>query len=138
MSAQESFDELSFYTLAHGDPRFIHQHAVDAFAVQNATDDTKTIAIVFGLVGLYLFLERGFTGRQVQLTHMRLAKRRRDWPRPQLPMQRGSITVAEVVQASPGPDRDRAIEAWCAAVWEPNHATRDLIANLLRNELDIR
>ena len=31
-SEEELFHELSFYTLAHPDPAFIHQHIVDAYA----------------------------------------------------------------------------------------------------------
>ncbi len=33
---------------------------------------------VFALVDLYLACERGYTGRQVQLAHMALARRRRE------------------------------------------------------------
>ena len=35
-TAQDLYNELAFYTLAHGDPAFIHHYAVDAFAVQHA------------------------------------------------------------------------------------------------------
>ena len=61
-SDQELYDELAFYTLELRDPEFIHQHIVDAFAVQHAGPDSKPIAIVFGLLGLYLYLEKNFTG----------------------------------------------------------------------------
>ena len=33
---KEQFHELSFYTLAHRDPTFIHQHIVDAYTAQHA------------------------------------------------------------------------------------------------------
>ena len=59
-----AYDELYVYTM--GRPGFILQHVVDAFAVQTATADTKPIAIVFGLVGLYLHVEKQFSGKQVQ------------------------------------------------------------------------
>ena len=40
MSADEdAYNELCCYTLTHGDPAFIHQHVVDAFAVQTADED---------------------------------------------------------------------------------------------------
>jgi hypothetical protein len=45
-------DELSAYTLTHSDPSFIHQHVVDAFAVQHATRRSKAIGVAFGLIGL--------------------------------------------------------------------------------------
>ncbi len=47
-------DELCCYTLSLRDAAFIHQHAVDAIAAQNADAQTKPIAIAFALVGLYL------------------------------------------------------------------------------------
>jgi hypothetical protein len=59
-SSQDQFHELSFYTLSHPDTvYFIHQHAVDAFAAQTADENTKPIKLTFGLIGLYLFLEKG-------------------------------------------------------------------------------
>jgi hypothetical protein len=38
LNEQEQYNELAFYTLAHSDPGFIHQNAVDAFAAQTATE----------------------------------------------------------------------------------------------------
>jgi hypothetical protein len=117
-SEQEAFDELCGYTLAHGDPSFIHQYVVDAFAVQRADERTKPIKITFGLVGLYLKVERRYSGKQVQRAHMSLARRKRAWPTFALPRDRGAITAIDVLAAPSGPERDRAIDAWCASVWE--------------------
>src|SRR3954469_6572687 len=112
---QQAFDELCFYTLAHPSANFIHQHAVDAFAVQLADEGTKPLKVAFGLFGLCLHLERGFTGREVQRAHMQLAKRRKQWPRFELPRERGDIRVAQVLAAGAGPERDASIESWCRA-----------------------
>src|SRR5260370_22314786 len=125
------FHELSYYTLSHGDPAFLHQNAVDAFAAQQATPNSKPIAVVFGLVGLYLHVEKQFTGRQVQKVHMQLANRRKGWTMPPLPTERGSIRVANVLAASPGPARDAMIHRWCVSIWEAFHASRTEIAQLL-------
>src|SRR6516165_5849131 len=96
-SDQDLFNELTYYTLSHRDPRFIHQHVVDAYAAQHADEQTKPIAVVFSLAGLYLFLEKNFTGRQVQQMHIRLAGRRKQWPRLPLPAgPRGAVTVSAV------------------------------------------
>src|SRR5438270_13347095 len=103
---QELYNQIALYTLAHGDRRFIHQHVVDAFAVQNAGAGTKPIAVAFGLFGLYLHVERGYSGREVQRAHMRLAQRRKHWPGFELPVRRGEITAADVLAAEPGPERD--------------------------------
>src|SRR6185436_12792978 len=111
------FHELCFYTLAHGHPSFIHQHVVDAYAAQTADESTKPLKVAFALFGLCLHVEHRYTGRQVQQAHMRLARRRRDWPRFPLPAETGSVTVRDVLAAEPGPSRDRAIDAWAASVW---------------------
>ncbi len=134
---QDLYHELSYYTLAHPDPSFIHQHIVDAYAAQHADETTKPIAVVFGLIGLYLHVEKDFTGRQVQKVHMRLAKIRRQWVRPRSPKERGAITVRNVLAAAPGPSRDALIHSWCASVWEAWSESRDHITNLVKNELDI-
>lgn len=82
MSAEEdSFHELCGYTFTRGDATFIHQYVVDAYAAQNADERTKPIKITFALVGLYLFLEHGFSGKEVQRAHMRLARPGRTGPR---------------------------------------------------------
>ena len=112
-----AYDALAAYTLTLGDATFIHQHVVDAFAAQHATEATKPITVAFALIGLYLHVERGFTGRQVQRAHMMLARRSRTWPTFGLPDTRGALTAADVLTAPAGRERDRAISAWCAAVW---------------------
>lgn len=136
-SEEELFHELSFYTLAHGDPSFIHQHIVDAYAAQHATEASKPIGVVFGLVGLYLHVEKHYTGRQVQKAHMQMAKRRKDWPRLQPPQAQASLRVADVVKAPPGAERDAVIYAWAAAVWESWRERRREIVGLVERELGI-
>ncbi len=79
-SIQEQYNELSFYTLAHQHPSFIHQHIVDAQIAQTAAANTKPISIIFSLAGLYLFIEKNYTGKQVQQLHMQMAKNKKPWP----------------------------------------------------------
>lgn len=136
-SELELFQELSYYTLAHSDPSFVHQNAVDAYTAQVADADTKPIAVVFALVGLYLYVEKNFTGRQAQIAHMQLARRRKKWTKPPLPERRGSVRVKDVLAEAPGPDRDAMIHCWCISVWEAFQESREEIARLLSAELDI-
>jgi len=103
-----AYDEVYAYTM--GRPGFILQHVVDAFATQTASADTKPIGVVFGLVGLYLHIEKQFSGGQVQKAHMELGRRKREWPRVYSPEDRGSKRVADVLAATAGPERDRAID----------------------------
>jgi hypothetical protein len=131
-SGLDAYHELSAYTLTHGDADFIHQHVVDAFAAQRATPKSKPIGVTFALVGLYLYIERRCSGRQVQRVHMQLARRKRTWPAFVLPASRGVITPVDVMAAPPGPERDRAIHAWCASVWQAFSANRPVVVDLLR------
>jgi hypothetical protein len=131
ISNRDAYYELSCYTLAHGHPSFIHQHVVDAFAAQEADENTKPIALTFALAGLYLHAEKGLSGRQVQLAHMKMAQRKRRWPAFSLPLDRGTITAADVLKASGGVERDTAIDAWCASVWEAFRGNREVVVRLL-------
>lgn len=130
-SEQDAYDELQSYTLSHGDLEFIHQHVVDAGIAQHADERTKPIAITFALVGLYLHVEKGFTGRQVQRTHMELARHKQNWPQFALPSTRGAITASQVMAKDAGPVRDQAIDEWCASVWQAFSGNRETVAALL-------
>lgn len=126
-----AYDEVYVYAMER--PGFFLQHVVDAFAVQTAGDDSKPIGILFGLVGLYLHVEKQFSGRQVQRVHMELGRRKREWPKVRLPEDRGNVTVADVLAELAGPARDTAIENWCRSVWEACTANRPTIVALLRD-----
>ena len=110
-------DELTYYTLAHPDPAFIHQHLVDAYAAQHLRLSKSTIGAAFALAGLYLAVERGFTGRQVQKIHMLMASKSTLWPRFVPPADVGPLTVADVLAVQPGAGRDQELMRWCASVW---------------------
>ena len=125
------YDEVYAYTM--GRPGFILQHVVDAFAVQTASSESRPIGVVFGLVGLYLHVEKHFSGHQVQKVHMELGRRKREWPSVYFPQDRGSMTVTHVLAASAGPERDMAIENWCRSVWSAFSGNRQTIVALLRD-----
>jgi len=131
-SEQHVHDDLQSYTLARGDRAFIHQHVVDAWTAEHADERTKPIALTFALVGLYLHVERGFSGRQVQRVHMILARHKRSWPSFALPPERGSITASQVVAAPAGPERDQAIDVWCASVWNAYRESHRAVTELLK------
>jgi hypothetical protein len=99
----EAQAELLAYTLGRGDAAFVHQHVVDALAAQRADAETTAMQLTFALVGLYLQVERAYTGRQIQRVHARLARRRPlEWPAVVPPAARGSITAADVVAGTAG------------------------------------
>jgi hypothetical protein len=126
----DGYDELYVYTM--GRPAFILQHVVDANLAQMASAASKPIGVIFALAGLYLHLERGFSGAQVQRAHTMLAARKREWPAIQLPAHRGSITARDVLAAPAGAERDAAIDRWCQSVWNEYQDSRETIVGLLR------
>jgi hypothetical protein len=134
---EELLHELMACTLTLGDATFVHQHVVDAWAVQHATEDSKPIAVMFGLIGLYLHLERGFNGRQVQRAHMQLGTPRRTWSMPVLPERRGAIRVGDVLEASPGLELQVMIDVWCNSVWEACESLHGQIGETVAFELGV-
>jgi Family of unknown function (DUF5946) len=118
-SGDGAYNELSYYRLSHGGSDFIHQHVVDACTAQQSVPSDKPIRLVFAFVGLYLYVERGFTGREVQLAHMKVANNKQTWPDLIIPAHRGWITV-ETEMNSPIADRDAMIHDGCSPLYAPS------------------
>jgi hypothetical protein len=125
-----AYDELYAYTMSRPRGTFVLQHAVDAWAAQTADASTKPMKLVFALLGLYLHLERGYSGLRVQQVHMQLGKQP-VWPSIEIPVDRGAVTPVDVLTAPPGDARDRAIDAWCASVWAAYGGSRQAIVDFL-------
>jgi hypothetical protein len=132
LTEQNSYDELRCYTLNHKSPAFIHQHVVDAFTAQRADENTKPIAITFALIGLYLHVEKQFSGKQVQRVHMDLAQHKQRWPTFALPDSRGPVSVVQVMAAAEGLERDQLIHEWCVSVWQAYRESRESVVGLVR------
>jgi len=137
---QNAYQQLTSWSLSLRDEEFVHQHVVDAWAAQHATEDSKPISVAFALAGLYLHLERGFSGREVQRAHMQLAQPqgrgpgRKEWPRFPLPKERWRITVRDVI-AAPENGRVQAIDRWCRSVWEAWKDSHAAIAEFVSRDL---
>jgi hypothetical protein len=134
-SKPEMYHELSCYSSSHGDPEFIHQYVVDAFALETADDETKNIRVAFALIGLYLHVERNFTGKEVQNAHIKLGKQRKTWPRFVLPLNRGDISIKNVMECPEGLKRDMAIEKWCLSLWNAYLSCHEAVKELVQHEL---
>ncbi len=134
-SCQEMCDELYAYTLSRDRGEFIHQHAVDAYAAQHIGKDTKPIALAAALIGLFLFCERGHTGREVQRVHMDLGNKMKTWPLFEAPLEPARLTVMEPLSVPPGPERDERIKQWARAVWEMSRERHGEVEMLLGQAL---
>lgn len=133
MATEDLFHELSYYTLAQRREEFIHQYVVDAYGAQSASASVKPIRLVFALVGLYLHVEHGCNGRQVQRIHTQLAQRKPALPQISVPASRGALSIVDVLNVPPGPERDRKIEDWCKSVWAAYSHNRKAVIGLLGN-----
>ena len=131
-NTDEKFHRLSYYTLEQPSENFIHQHAVDAWTLENADETTKTIALVFALAGLCLMLEKNYTGKQVQQFHMLMAKHKKTWPKIELPVKRGDISINDVLASPPGAKRDSVIHQWCESIWHAFYPSHNIISNLVQ------
>ncbi len=72
---------------------------VDAYGAQHAGEPTGRIYVAYSLVGLYLALERGWSGIQARDFHGRMGRPAHDWPAFVRPPTTGDVTVADVVAA---------------------------------------
>ena len=131
LSEQDAYDELRCYALELGDASFILQHVVDAFTAQHADEKTKPIALTFALVGLYLHIEKRYSGKQVQRAHMVLARHKRLWPTFPLPHERGAMSAVDAMATPAGVERAQAIDAWCVSVWQAFQECHRAVADLL-------
>ena len=135
LSVEKQYQELAFYTLSLQDKTFIHQYIVDAYTAQTADSDTKPIAIVFALVGLYLCVEKNYSGRQIQLIHIQMSKGKKIFPMIILPIKRGDVNVADVLDKHAGPERDEMIKKWCVSVWGAYNNSRETIIDIFEQEI---
>ena len=128
----DAYDELYVYTM--GRRNFILQHVVDANIAQRAPAiNPPPIGVIFSLVGLYLHVEKGFTGTQVQKAHMAMGKAKRSWPNVVWPAERGKITAATVLAMPAGQARDAGIDEWCRQVWAAFSPNRGMVSALVRD-----
>jgi hypothetical protein len=131
-------NELTAYFMLNPDITFSAQHAVDAYGAQHSGGVTKTITTAYSLIGLYLAVEHGYTGRQVQLAHMELAKKKIQWPSLDLPTKHYSISVADVLKSEEGSYRIEMLMKWATHIWdtwERHHEwTRSICANYLKHD----
>lgn len=119
---------LSYIPSVHA---FIHWHAVDTFTAQNAHENTKPITITFA--GLYLMLEKNFTGKEVQNAHIKMAKPRKTWLEFNLPKHKGDITIEDVIITPPSSMLDDAIFKWCASIWDDYTESHGKVAYICSN-----
>jgi hypothetical protein len=114
----ELHGELTAYNISISDKDFFAQHSVDTYGAQHSGNNVKPINTAFSLIGLYLAIEKGYTGRQVQLAHMELGRKKFPWPEFEAPSDPGPVNISHVLQETPGNLRREMIKKWSASVWQ--------------------
>jgi hypothetical protein len=129
------FSQLSAYTNSLGDAEFSHQHVVDAYGAQHVGVSTKKVVPTMTLVGLYLMLEHGYTGKQVQRAHMAIADQTKDWPDFNRPTDLASMTILDVLKV-PDAQKNEILHTWCKAVWESWKSEREKVITFTHKYLE--
>jgi hypothetical protein len=133
----EKYNTLAYYTFSLQDENFIHQHVVDANTVANADKHTKLISLTFALVRLYLFVEKAFTGKEVQQFHTLMSNNKTAWPTIRLAVPNETINIDMVLNTDAGIERNAMIEIWCIHVWNNNQINHAAIKALTLNYLPL-
>jgi len=123
----KAIEELTNYTLNKGDKEFIHQHVVDAYTAQFADDSTKPITLFFALAGLYLFLEKNFSGKEVQNAHIRMAHKTKEYPKIKLQPLTAEFKITEVFKSNDLIETDKNIYKWCVSVWQSYSDVHEMV-----------
>jgi hypothetical protein len=112
-----------------------HQMMVDAYGAQHAGGTARAIGPAFGLIGLYLAFEQGWSGSEVRDAHHWLAERFDAWPEFQPLATAATVTVEDVALTGTVDERAAALRAWAAAVWESWRPEHLRVAALLDERL---
>jgi hypothetical protein len=98
-----------------------HQLTVDAYGAQHAGPPTGYVYVSYSLVGLYLALERGWSGTDIRALHQRMGHPDPSWPLFQRPLLTAGVTIADVAEAGArvGSVEGHAasVERWAKSVW---------------------
>ncbi len=93
----------------------VRQLAIDAWAVQHPAPSSRVSnqSLALHLMTLHLFFDEGVDPGQGPALHKSMMVGRPDYAWLQPPLDRGAVTVADVVP----PERQR-LEAWARAAWQ--------------------
>jgi hypothetical protein len=116
-----------------------HQLGVDTYGTQHAADHDRSIRVAYSIVGLYLSIERGWSGDDVRRAHQRMGKPQPSWPEFRRPDELGGVTVLDVamagVRAGSVVGHAEAAQRWARYVWDAWSAQHAEVASLASSTL---
>ena len=108
-----------------------HQLTIDTYGAQHGGPTVPAIAVPFGLIGLHLALDEGWTGTEVRQAHQFLARSaravagtedrtssRRVWPVFEPPGNPDWLTIADVAGATSTEEHATRVDRWAGSVWQ--------------------
>ncbi len=106
---------------------------VDSYGAQHAGGPAKKMGVVFAVTGLYLYLEKGYTGKDVRQAHADMAQHKGyNWPALLSPDPKYRMTISDVITAT---DKDKAIHEWAVSTWAAWQKDRALIITICNEVL---
>jgi hypothetical protein len=95
------------------------------------------MTVCFALNGLYLVLERGWSGIRARGAHGHLARTvaREDWPSFEPPTVGGPLTVLDVALSADPAAQAVAVEAWGRSVWASWSHVHDVVRGMTDRQL---
>ena len=116
-ACRAEFDTLCALDYSGATPYALHRLMVDAYCLQHPAEfcaSGKSYAA--HLVGMLVAQEHGGDAAAQRALRTWLDGDRQ-LARPAEPAARGSCTIAQVLAAAPGSERERAVHVWAADVW---------------------
>jgi hypothetical protein len=114
----------------YSDPAYfrVHRLSVDAYAVQHPgkTSPQTIQSVAVHLIRLCLLLERGLPMERANAAMLKASEREELYVWLEPPASRGSVTVAEVLEAQGVEAHMAAVRRWAESAWQawaPHHAT---------------
>jgi Family of unknown function (DUF5946) len=88
--------------------------------------------LAFALVGLYLFVEKGYSGKEVQRFHTLMSKNKIEWPDFTLSSYNSeTVDIFTVLATKSEKGRVEMIEKWCVSVWNANMDNHENVKELV-------
>jgi hypothetical protein len=138
MSCQDMWDHLLAADFSNYRRARLHRRAVDVYSLQHPDPYCRSAkSFAAHLTGLCCAIEHG--GRpSVNVAVQRWLSRGADIEKPELPADRGALTISHVIGIDDHGEYERRLDEWCNAVWtayREHHAlARRWIAQALGQE----
>lgn len=114
-----------------------HRMAVDSYCLQHAPYVASAKSLAAHLCGLYIVFEYGRNAGQFRQLQQWLSTNPKI-EKPELPDQRGEVTIGRVCGISDPIQFGKAVESWASSVWEAYRGLQPLARDWLSKAVAMR